>query len=109
MDTLTPDGRALIRQKAAGYLIRHIGNLASPGTPQYQPERDEWVVPIRCHAEQGLLAVGQLTLDRDANVIDAPTREELCERARQLKSRTPVLVYGDPQKLREAGFEVITA
>lgn len=91
------------------YLAREIGDRATPGTPRLDREKGAWRVAIRCSTPRGTLAVGQMTLSKDGEVLSAPSREELIVVAEELQARMPVLVYGDPEAIAQAGFEVVAS
>ena len=106
---MKPDDPTRIRRAAIGHLLDHVGNRVLVGRPTYDAEGPCWTVSIMCPLEQGIMPVGQMTLDDDGNVLQAPSKQELIRRAEEAKATTPVLVYASPDELRNAGFRVATA
>ena len=90
------------------YLWSNVGNMTVPGTPRFDAEVGVWHVPVLCDTDRGNLPIGEIQLDEALNFVQLPSKAELEEAALCRLRTTAVLVYADPEQLREKGFVPVT-
>jgi len=71
-----------VYEKVRKYLYENIGHLTTPGTPRFDIKTETWKVPVLCRTERGILIVGEFTLDREGNLINIPTKQEILKTAK---------------------------
>lgn len=71
-----------VYEKVRKYLYENIGHLTTPGTPRFDIKTETWKVSVLCKTERGILIVGEFTLDREGNLINIPTKQEMLKTAK---------------------------
>ena len=74
-----------VEREASGYILHNLGDRVFAGDPAFEQRSQQWTVPIRAAALSPGADLGKLTLDVQARVIHAPSRQEL---QRQIKRRS---------------------
>lgn len=66
-----------IYETAKEYLTENIGELVSIGDVYYDARQGTWNVKILAKTPQGIVILGEMRLDKNKNIVDAPSKEIL--------------------------------
>lgn len=97
----------MIFQKVREYLIEHIGEMTTPGTPALDASARRWRVPVLCKTPKGILPVGEFVLDQDGNFLAVPDKEQMLRGLEAQTARLPFLVFGNKEELEKKGVKVV--
>lgn len=97
----------VIFHKVLDYLGEYVGEMAVPGTPNYNARSHQWSVAVLCRTERGTLPVGEFLLDEEGNFLSIPDRDVMLRILNAQLDRLPFLVYGNREELESKGVQVV--
>ena len=62
---------------AKEYLIENIGELVSAGDIYYDAQQNTWNVKILAKTPNGIFILGEMCLDKNKKIVDAPSKKNL--------------------------------
>lgn len=97
-----------IYEKVKRYLADNIGHMTTPGTPRFDVDKSIWKVPVLCKTERGIIVVGEFHLDKDGNLLNIPTKEEMLKTVEIELTKFPFLYYGTKAELETQKIKPVT-
>lgn len=66
-----------IYKKADLYLLTNLGQFIGAGEPVFDNMIEVWIVPVFHKSNATTFPVGEMILDKEGKVLDAPTAEDI--------------------------------
>lgn len=87
------------------YLLENVGEMAVEGAPRFDAEKQQWIVPVSCRTERGILPAGEIHLNRRLKLVYATTRDEMLRVVQAQLERLPFIILGQEQELTAKGLQ----
>lgn len=66
-----------IYKKADLYLLMNLGQFIGAGEPAFDNMIEVWIVPVFHKSNIATFPIGEMLLDKEGNVLDAPTDKDI--------------------------------
>src|SRR5262249_55908850 len=85
-----PLGADDVRRAASRRILEEFGHRLWAGEPAYDERQQRWTVPIHSRALPDQAVLGELTIAPRGNVLHAPSRQQVQDRAAEIRRDVPL-------------------